>query len=256
MVDKKTQVALFLIFGLVLLIAVFFISYVTLNKAKAEAETGSEIVNVADAPSSLLPAKLNIDFCVSETAKDAVVYAGLYGGYYKVPEPKLTYFYDEVPYYAYQSRNTMPSRSAVEMQISDYVAEQLPQCIEWLQDFQGARIEGSAISVKSTIGTESVLVDIDYPITISKEGTQTQIPDFRAEVPVRLDTIYSIASNITEGKIRNNGALCIDCLIDLASENNVFIDVVSEKDAMIFTIFDNATKVDGDDYIFSFAMEK
>ncbi|MBI2101706.1 hypothetical protein HYT53_03760 [Candidatus Woesearchaeota archaeon] len=256
MASKKTQVALFLIFGLVLVIAASFISYVAINKTRAEAEAASEIVNVADAPSSLLPAKLNIDFCVSETAKDSVVYTGLYGGYYKVPEPKLTYFYDEVPYYAYQSRNTMPSRSSVEMQISGYVAEQLPQCIEGLQDFQGARIEGGAISVKSTIGTESVLVDINYPITISKEGAETQIPYFRAEVPVRLNTIYILASNITEGKIRDNGALCIDCLIDLASENNVFIDVVSEKDSMIFTIFDNATKVDGDDYIFSFAMEK
>ena len=256
MMSKKTQITLFFLIGLVILIAISFVSYVSSNKAKAEIKRESEIINIAEMPSSLLPVKLNLDFCVTEIAKQAVIYTGLYGGYYHVPEPKLAYFFDDVPYYVYQLKDTMPSRSTVEAQISSYVMEQLPECVNGLQDFQGAKIVGKINFVKSVIGKDSVLININYPITISEENTRTQVSDFRAEVPVRLDAIYEIASTIADDKIKNNGALCVDCLIDLADENQVFIDIVSHEDAMVFTIFDNVTKIDNEDYIFSFAMEK
>ena len=113
MVNKKTQITLFFLIGLVILIAISFVSYVSSNKTKAEAKKESEIINIAEMPSSLLPVKLNLDFCVTETAKQAVIYTGLYGGYYKVPEPKLAYFFDDVPFYVYKLKNTMPSRSTV-----------------------------------------------------------------------------------------------------------------------------------------------
>ena len=244
MANKKTQVTLFLILGLVVLIAVFFMGYIAPDKAKSES------------PSSLLPLKSNIDFCVDEIAKQAVIYTGLYGGYYKVPEPKLVYFFDDVPYYIYQGTNTMPSLTTIEAQISNYIMEQLPECVNNLRDFQGAKIEGAISSVNSTVGKDSVLVYIDYPINVYKADVNTQFSKFRTEVPVRLDTIYSTASSIVEDKIRNNGALCADCLIDVSSENNVFIDIVAHENSLIFTIFDNVTKINDDDYIFSFAMTK
>ncbi|MBI2559100.1 hypothetical protein HYW20_07300 [Candidatus Woesearchaeota archaeon] len=256
MLNKKTQVTLFLVLGLVVLIAISFMSYLSADKTKTDIKKEAEITTSSGLPSSLLPLKSNIDFCVDEIGKRAIVYTGLYGGYYKVPEPKLVYFYDGVPYYVFRSANYMPTRETVESQISDYVMEQLPACVNNLQDFQGANVEGAIESVSSTIGKDAVFIHIDYPINIYKGDAKAQFLKFRTEVPVRLDTIYDIASEIVEGKIKNNGALCADCLIDLASENNVFIDVVSHEDSMILTIFDNVTKIDENDYIFSFAMTK
>jgi|SRR3989338_1622159 len=254
MVSRKTQVALFFIFGLVIIIAVSFLNYIASESAKSGIKASREIVNVAEMPASLLPVKLNIDLCMEEIAEQAVTYTGLYGGYYKVPEPKLAYFFDDVPYYVYYSENTMPSTEEIQSQISQYVKEQLPECINGLE-FEDAELEGEINFVDASIGDGKVVVNADYPITISRLNSKTKVEDLRAEVPVRLDTIYKIASSITEGKI-SDGALCIDCLIDLASENNVFIDIVSHEDSLIFTIFDNVTKVNDDDYIFSFAMEK
>lgn len=256
MVNKKTQVTLFLILGLVVLIAISFVSYLSADESKTDIRKEAEITTSSGMPSSLLPLKSNIDSCVDETGKKAVIYTGLYGGYHKVPEPKLVYFYDDVPYYEYRNTNLVPAIKTIEAQISDYVMEQLPDCVSNLKDFQGARVEGSIESVSSTIGSDAVLIHIDYPISVYLGDAKDQFLQFRTEVPVRLDIIYNIASEIVDGKIRNNGALCADCLIDLAYENNVFIDIVSHEDSMILTIFDNVTQIDESDYIFSFAMTK
>ncbi len=256
MVNKKTQVTLFFILGLVVLIAISFMSYLSADKTKTDIKKEAELTVSSGLPSSLLPLKSNIDFCVDEIGKRAVVYTGLYGGYYNVPRPKLVYFHDGIPYYAFGNANYMPTRKAVEAQISDYVIEQLPDCINNLRDFQGAKVEGTIESVNSTIGKDAVFVYIGYPINVNNADAKAQFLKFRTEVPVRLDTLYTIASEIVEGKIRNNGALCADCLVDLASENNVFIDIVSHEDSIILTIFDNVTQIDENDYIFSFAMTK
>lgn len=256
MANKKTQITLFFIFGLVILIALFFVSYTSSDKLKADIRNEGEIAAISDSPSSLFPLKSNIDYCVDETAKKAVTYTGLYGGYYKVPEPKLVYFYDDVPYYAYGDANTMPTAKAIEAQISSYILEQLPECVNNLHDFQGAKVEGKINSVEALIGKDKISINVDYPIAISRANANAVFSNFRTEVPVRLDTVYWISSKIVEGKIKNNGALCLDCMIDLASENNVFIDIVSHEDSMILTIYDNVTRIDENDYIFSFAMTK
>ena len=250
--DKKSQVSLFIIFGGIILIAVIFLSYISSDIIKADVKSEVDYITTIT-PSSLQPIVLSIYSCTEQIAKDAVVYVGLHGGYYNVPEPKVTYFWDDYAYYLYEGKNTMPSKKIIEEQISNYIIEQLPECIDGLSGFQGVTIEGKIESVYSSIGKDKVLVNVNYPINIYKSDSRTQIPELRAEVPVRLDTIYEIASNITKEKIANN-AVCVDCLIDLASMNNVFIDILAYKnDTLIFTIFDNTSKIDEVDYIFSFS---
>ena len=250
---NKSQLSLFFVLGIILLVAAGFVIFVSSNKVKSDIETEQEKVTTIEIPSSLLPIKLNIDSCVEETAKQAVTYIGLYGGYYNVPEPKVVYFFDDVPYYAYKGENRMPSLSVIEAEISNYIIDILPECINGL-NIENVKIEGEIDFVDTSIGKDGVSIYINYPISIVKGDSTTVVSEFRTKVPVRLDTIYQIASNITQEKIINQGALCVDCLVDEASLNNVFIDVLSyENDTLIFTIFDNTTTIDEDDYIFSFA---
>jgi hypothetical protein len=250
---NKSQLSLFFVLGIILLVAAGFIIFVSSDKVKTDIETEQEKVTTIEIPSSLLPIKLNIDSCVEETAKAAVTYIGLYGGYYNVPEPKVTYFFDDVPYYVYQGENKMPSLSVIEAQISDYMTDILPECVNAL-NIEGIKIEGNINFVNASIGKDSVLFYVNYPISLIKGDSTTVVSEFRTKVPVRLDTIYQIASNITQEKIINQGDLCVDCLVDEASSNNIFIDVLSyENNTLIFTIFDNVTTIDEDDYIFSFA---
>lgn len=249
---NKSQLSMFFILGIILLVAAGFLIYASSSKIRSDVEREKQISTI-EIPSSLLPIKLNIDSCVQETAKAAVTYIGLYGGYYNVPEPKVTYFYDDVPYYAYQGQNKMPSISVVEAQISDYIMDLLPECVKAL-NIEDIKIEGKINFVNASIGKDSVSFYVNYPISLIKGDSKTDISEFRTKVPVRLNAIYQIALNITQEKIINQGALCVDCLVDLSSLNNVFIDVLSyQNDTLIFTIFDNVTTIDKDDYIFSFA---
>ena len=241
--SKKTQVSLFLIFGIFLLIAVLFFGYINSYKNKSYVQNQIE----SD------PVKLNVNFCIGETAKEALNYIGMHGGYYKMPEPKVTYFWDDMPYYAYKGENKVPTLGEIEVQISDFIKEQLPECVNTL-NFEGLIIEGEISSVKSSIKNEGILIHVNYPISVKKGDSIKQLLDFNYEVPTRLNAVYDTALKITQEKLKNEGVLCLDCLVELASANEVFLEVTPYKNTtLIFTIFDNITRVDEDEYIFNFA---
>ena len=249
---KNAQLSIFLIFIIVIVIAIGFLMYINSIKTK---EFEKEVAQIKKTPFSLDAVRLNIDSCIKNTAEDAVIYVGLFGGYYNVSEPKIDYLGDEVPYYVYEGNLKAPTISAIETQISDYLANQLPDCIYGLNNtFNYLQIEGKLNSVNVSIEYGNVFFDIDLPIWIGKGDSKTKISKFATRVPARLKTVYETALNISLKRIENKDSVCIDCLIELASENDVFIEVYPyEENSLIFTVFDNVTKVDGDDYIFTFA---
>ena len=251
---KKSQLSLFLVFGIVMLIAAGFIAYLSSAQPKAEAYRENEIISTGNIPSAIYPVKLNIDICMQNAVEEAILYTGLSGGYYKVPEPKISYFWDELPLYVINSQNKMPSKETIENEISQYIIGKLPQCIGELK-FDDLKIEAGAISANTVIGKEKVIANAHYPLTILRYGSETKLTDFRTEVPVRLDAIYNMAENITNEQIANNGALCADCLIDMANENEVKIDVSIHEGSLIFTIFDNNSIIGSSEFIYGFAVD-
>ncbi|MBI2654011.1 hypothetical protein HYX02_04325 [Candidatus Woesearchaeota archaeon] len=251
---NKAQVSLFFIFGVIILIAVGFINYLSSEKAKSGAIKETEIAVTSSELSLKAQIQSNVDFCVEGIIKEALSYTGLHGGYYNIPEPKIVNDLDEMPMYAYLNQNTTPSITIIESQISDYIKETLPDCVDGL-DFENTKLKGEINSVTTTIGKDNVFVRVNYPLTLERTGTSIQVSDFGAEIPLRIDAIYGIALELTKNQLDNEGTLCVDCVIDLAEKNNLGIDVDLEERNLIFTIFDNAVTIDGNPYVFSFATE-
>lgn len=250
---KKSQVSLFLIFGIVMVAGVMLISYLSSSSPQAESLKKAEVPSASETIFSIEPVKLNIGYCAESSLKDAIEHMGFYGGYYLVPEPKIDYFGQEIPLYAQAGKNTAPSINEIESQIAEYVKEQLPLCVNQLQ-FEGIAIQGDIKSVSAVIGAESVSIYADYAIEARMTDKTSTISSTRAEVPARLHTVYEIAANISNEAISGN-AVCMDCLIELAEQHNVFIDVQVYGDNVIYTIFDNQTNINNDEYIFSFATD-
>lgn len=250
---NKAQVSLFFIFGVIIVIAVAFINYLSSIQPESEVATQAEKAVSGDRI-SMEAVKANIDHCVESTTKRALIYTGTHGGYYKVPEPKITEWEDDTPLYVYLNQNTILSLVTMESQISDYIKEQLPECVVGLE-FEGTQLTGSINSVTTTIGKDKVIVRVDYPITIERAGTTLQISDFRVEIPSRLDMVYGVALEIVKEQLANQGALCVDCLVGLAENNNLDIDVDLEGKNLIFIIVDNTTLQDIGPFVLSFATE-
>lgn len=250
---EKAQLSLFFIFGISVLIAILFLNYIKSYEKESSFKKESDISNTASMQPDLAPIKLNIDFCLQETTKEALTYIGLHGGYYNMPNPKVTYFWDDFPYYVYGGKNHTPSLEAIEAQISDFIAEQSPYCIDSI-NLEGVAIDGKINFIKTSIRNGSVLIHVDYPISVKKANSIKKISNFNYEIPIRLKAVYEVAFKIAQEKLRSGKKLCADCLINLASTNDVFLDVTKYKnDTLIFNIIDNTTRLDESNYVFSFA---
>lgn len=251
---NKAQVSLFFIFGVIIVIAVAFINYLSSVKQVAEASKETEIS--VSSPELALKSQIqsNVNFCVKGMAQKALVYIGLHGGYYYVPEPKIANDLDEMPIYVYLNQNTSPSIQTIEAQISDYIKEQLPICVDSLE-FENDRLEGQINWIKTTIGKDKIIVRAHYPLSLQRRDLILTTSDFSAEIPLRLESIYNVALEIAESQLKNKGTLCADCIVELAEKNNLDIDVDLEERNLVFTIFDNAVTIEGNPYVFSFATD-
>ena len=250
---KKSQISFFLMFGAVAFIIVIFIQYISSNNPKADSLKKAKVESVAETPFLIEPIRLDLDLCVQRSAKEGLRHIGLHGGYYNVAEPKVDYFGEDIPYYAYGGADKVPSANEIERQLSAYVVENLPICFESL-GFEGVKIDGKIQSVSTLIGVESVVINVDYPLEVKTADKNTKLSSFRAEIPAGIYKIHNMASNISRDVLESS-AICLDCLMDLADYYDVFIDVQIFGDSAVFTIFDNATKLDDYEYMFSFAVD-
>ncbi len=175
-----------------------------------------------------------IQQCLTDVAKEAVLKAGQHGGYIymnKLAEDEreiaqLIPFNSDVfinangkqqlPYWYYQQndgfdRITIPELEmkyvgddSIQEQIERYITERLPTC---LNNFTA--LENSGISIKydgeyaitSKILDESIEVIADLPLTVTEEGTITEMNKFAVSFPVGLKKTYELARDITEHEL-------------------------------------------------------
>jgi hypothetical protein len=189
---KKSQMAIFFLVGLVVLASFGIIYLATSNvrKASPSTATGSEGDSL----------QAYVQSCLDLTSKNAVWLAGRYGGYvYPTYPPVMQTDYGIVVYdYQYgENMKMLPSIEDIEQQISIYVASEIPNCINFRQfREQGYSVSAGFPIAKTTIAQNNVIVDLDYPITLSKGAEQLKQENFKSTVNVHLRSVYDNVSNI------------------------------------------------------------
>ncbi len=243
--NKKSQVTVFIILGIILLFSTALIFYIKQQVEKYEPAIGL----VQEIPLELQPMHSFITGCLNSLAEEALVKAGLQGGYVDtttliVNEQDMTEGEAitltpgsdlKIPYWWYlKSENTCvgncqfdTKRLALEgirSQIEDYIRLKIQNCINYLDDFrdQGFGIEDGPISVDVKFGKETHVV-MEYPIKVTKEGSVSSISKFYTSLPLNFMEIYNLASLITNLQIEfnfleNHGMRVISGFSDLNKE--------------------------------------
>ena len=249
---KKGQVSIFILIVLVIILASVFISYIKISSTeKIEAEVGGRVSEAGFAE----PFKNYVESCLKSVSENSIGVIGIQGGYYEHPEYYLQDRYFFYPYYFYNNRNIMPSKSLIEKEISKAISKGLPYCVNDFLVFrkQGFTIEDGSINAMTVMTDRSVLIDVVYPINIKNEKQSILISNFRARVPVRLGTIYKIAENITNQQVEDSEHLCLSCIMDIGEENNLNFRFTSyENNETLFVITDNESILKNEPYDFMF----
>jgi hypothetical protein len=229
-IEKKGQVTLFIIIGLLILIAIGVFFYIKTYVLEEKLDINLEQDDVA------AEAKVAQDYlmsCVSGIGKDAVVLMGLHGGYVNLSDSSYTnrdfsfnpldptnsdgvlFHETEIPYWWYLetsntcldcsvTRRNVPSLQEMQDQISLYVKRQLPGCLDSFSSLsqQGITVEEKGtLRVDTAIAGDSVFIQVHYPLAVAVGESVTGLEKSYVELPVPLEKIYNAAFALVEKQV-------------------------------------------------------
>lgn len=202
---KRGQITVFVLIGLLIVVVVGGIYY-TLS-LRSDAITPKEI----EVPSQAESVNLYIEQCVNEVLEKGVNLLGRQGGYVELPDDPVgvgeftnylpLFGNNKVVYWYYKADNNVdfiqqPSIEAMEQEISNYVDNNLLNCLGVFNEYQGFGIRKGEISTKSDIQKNRVVIKVDFPVRISKDNFQFNFEEFFGVYDVVLGELYLIAQKM------------------------------------------------------------
>ncbi|MEM4637922.1 MAG: hypothetical protein QXK76_02785 [Candidatus Woesearchaeota archaeon] len=233
--NNKAQVTIFVLLGLVILIAIaiFFYSKKSLLYVKPPVDN----IEVTD---EIKPIQLFVLNCLKENSKEALIKIGQNGGYINVSRMKVSPIpYDSdalvfepqiMPYWYY----VRPCRESsigcvdslkpplcdekdycvinskgpysIEEQLSKYIESEIGKCLNF-KDFEDLfEIKKGKLNVNTIILDNAVEFQLKYPLEIisKSSGKKAKIEYFVERHNLRLKDIYILATDITQTEIDTN----------------------------------------------------
>ncbi|MFH1682778.1 MAG: hypothetical protein ABIA37_03195 [Candidatus Woesearchaeota archaeon] len=229
---KRGQVTIFIIVGILIVgivIGIIFLS-TSLTKKQLEAQENGLDTNSV---------KLFVDSCLEKTAKEGIDLVARQGGYFDLPELSTENATTNTAYYFYFNKSYLPSQETVKKELEKYVETQLPFCLRNFVDFKGLEFAVGKPTASVGLNQASVSVELNFPITITKDNTQQTVENFAATISTRLSALYDSAKELTAIQLQYPTEICMSCIDDVAEQNQINISVVEfEEDALIFVLKD------------------
>jgi len=223
--QKRGQITIFVIIGIVIIAAVSLLLYLS-SKAN-EAKLGTEFSDTTQLPIEIQQQKENIESCLEDKIKEAARIIGNSGGYIlNKPTKTINYNEEEIAYI------DSISKENIQNEIQESIKENFGQCKD-NSDVDNVEIE---------ILEEKIKVNAEMPINLESGDSSVKVSFFTAEHNVKLGSMLTIIEN------SKDNLDCMTCLIDEAENNKMKITI---------NILDNAKimEINDENYMFNFAID-
>ncbi len=235
MLNKRGQITILLLVGLVI-VFIFFLVFNLANSKTTEVEESS---------SELMPVKQFTENCLKKTSEEGIYFISMQGGYYNVPEPKLEEELFNIPHYFYLEESNFPEKSEITEQYKIYIENRLNDCINDFETHKkaGYDIKTKEFSVEPLLGKRTS-VTLTYPITIEEEDSETTIKDFFYDFDFDFEKIYNILLKIKEEQERHKDYIPIRLLANLAYSDNFTFEIKGHPlDTVRYTLKFNESEI-------------
>jgi len=225
--NKRGQVTLFIIVALV--IVGFVIIYFALFEGLIFGKYPPEVQNVYSF----------IQICIEDVGEEVIYEIAKGGGYYFSPNISTE---TGVPYYSFNGENYMPTKEEIEEEISFWIDQKLFFCTRNFVDFPNFKITQGEINTKTNIEENKIILNVKYPIRVSKEEDTFLFEDFKnIEIPVRMGLVYD---SILEFQRDSSESICLSCMLDISLRNDLYIDMNDyDERTVLFTWIDERSKL-------------
>ncbi len=225
--QKRGQITIFIIIAIIIVagIAIFF-------------SVRSQI-SIINYPPEIQNVYSFVEKCIEETGNEVVYNVGTGGGYYLPPEFSTD---TGVPIYYSDGKDYMPSKIQIENEISDFAGETLFFCTRNFVDFPELEITQGEIKTKTVIKENEIILNVNYPISITKAGSTIVLNEFKnIKIPVRLGIVYDSVKKFNDEAI--NDSICLSCGFDIAVENDLYVDMMDYNESTIIFIFSDENSI-------------
>ncbi len=246
MYKKKSQVSIFIIFGIILLIIVA--SYFFL-RTKDEEITPEDQYSLLNEKSVIV--RNYVENCLQKELENAIEFVSLQGGFVYRPELGLERDNYNIAYDYYLGVNLLPNFDEVENdEIEIYLDQMVPQCLEKTGILDEQYITFGYIDSEIDIKEKYVHASLDYPVTLTSGSQETKLNDFSVQSDVNLGTMLEIAHDIIEHTVDDPNWIDVGFLESLGKDIEVIH--IDEK-TIVYKINDPEVKFKGGDYSFMFS---
>ena len=189
--SKKGQISIFLIFGIIIVLAFALVFY--LRGQSADSLSG---LAVGEDINSI---RIYLTQCLYDVGLEGVYELGQRGGYYLTPPKYVMLGEQELASYYYHGSNTVPELSTLEYQLEKYIDDHIEGCVDLsLYTEQGYVISSGAVDSELTIFEDKIDLRMAYPIKVKRDKEHYNFEDYEATVKVRYGHIIGVANQIVE----------------------------------------------------------
>ncbi len=230
---KRGQITVFIIIGLIIVLVIGTIIYMT--KVRVTKEIEAVRPSVAKIPQEIQPVRDLVDSCIGRLGKDGLKRIGDQGGYitplpYTARNPTegeaAQFSPGAEPIVAYwwymksdnkcenncqfDTKRPFLSRTeganSIEAQLDEYVAENLQACLDNFQELQRKGctvVEEGKPEITTSVAKYDVFFVVKYPLRATCGKQTFKLEDYYVSIPLNLMEIYELATKITNMEMEN-----------------------------------------------------
>jgi len=245
---KKGQVTIFVIIAILVIAGIIVLALAMNNKKEVGDQFKMNSNNI----------KAYIDSCIKETSIDGTFFIAIQGGYYKKPENSKNYLFFYIPYYWYKNKEAVPELKVLESELSSYIDDNLPGCINNLEIFKDSGytfdLKNPSSSVK--INEKNIDIEINYPIVITKGSSSIKLEQFQYSFDSDLKKAYDYSKLIIEEQKKTPNSVPLSYIISLANEKGFnFEKIYIEDDDVIYTLVFDDNKDNENKFSYAFVSD-
>jgi len=239
--QKKGQITVFMIVGIIILIVTGIIFYFT-SLAKPEP---TNLLKMEELKS---PIKTQVDYCLEKSTKDAAFRVGMQGGYYLAPPVSEHYLGAFIPYYYYEQDVHLPEIGEVEEQLSLGIKALLPSCLDDIAAYfekEGVMLSYEINEVGVKLTDTRTIIEAHLPIKIRIKGVEeeevlevtnqeyitdqtsmTELTNFVIEIDFQYKKMYDWTKEVVQLQARDPEWFPLGSISDLAYARGYSFEII------------------------------
>ncbi|MFH1210035.1 MAG: hypothetical protein V1663_04570 [archaeon] len=253
--NKRGQVTSFIVLGLVLVIIAFLVFYFLGDRLTKKSEE-----EVIFHESELEPLKNYVEECIKLHGDEGLLIVGKQGGDIN-PGLYTSYMFpfdtemSRLSYLCYTENftsciNKRPLLAKhIESELNFFMLERLRTCIDLDQiREEGYKIEEGDMSINTNIGERVVIINVNYPLTISKGNNVIKEERFSQTFNVPLGVLIETANDIVDDEITLGEFFTVPYM--MSKHGRIEVEKHRPGDSKVYKI-----KTYDSNYIFQFAVK-